>query len=694
MSSARTLVERTDEAPARRERPVIGRAIALVLRLLVAAVLSLALCRLIWQFVPDTLSDPKGVLGYPIFANFDITRYYDAFYVLAIAFPLGAIVAYHVLGRLRRRRRGGRAPLFPVGLDTPGTAAAGTEPRARAVLAWAVVRASLPALVVALEVSVVSSPRARDVSAGGIVAGAAYLVVVVVLGLLLLRLQARPGAARQGPAWSARALATTMSAVDSILGVTTVFLLYGVSLRTSIAVGTAPRVVHYPWFPLWLAVVASLALGWWTVGALRRRTGHAAIVGVEARTLTIVGAIAIFMTTASLPGALGGFSGFDDAQFLAGPQLVFVHGLTPWSQFVPFHGLLFDVFGSVVGMVVFGNTRWGAVAGQSLFLLPATWLALYVMAVHFLKRWRMFVAAFTLAVVLGVFGGFVDYRWLFLPYLFVALDKVLRTASRGWTILFTVGVIAQAVLVPEGDLITVSVLVVVALFELATRRRGAPLRSSFARTRWCIATALVVGACFAAYLAATGSLGAFIDYYRTIISVGNGLEGGQPIGHRGLVLSFGGHSSVRFTVELLLPGVLVVMTAWLVTAKLRARMAFTTTEWVMVAAALGVLGYYPEALARLDTGHVAQMFSVAIPLVVLWGAELLHLLDTARTRSRPRAPAGGPRPLPARLVLLPGLAVATMTAVVVWAPASLGTTLDTAPSHFHARAPAEPPALL
>ena len=95
---------------------------------------------------------------------------------------------------------------------------------------------------------------------------------------------------------------------------------------------------------------------------------------------------------------------------------------------------------------------------------------------------------------------------------------------------------------------------------------------------------------------------------------------------------FSGQASLRFTVELILPGCLVLLTAWLVTAKLRRAGAMTPTEWVTVAAALGVVAYYEEALSRLDTGHIAEMFSAAIPLVVLWTAEGLHLLHAARGR--------------------------------------------------------------
>ena len=330
-------------------------------------------------------------------------------------------------------------------------------------------RAAVPALVVTLEVSVMSSGRPLEVTWPGILAGVGYLVAVFVLGVVLARQPGATDGSRQDVAGRASTLSTQVSAVNSLLGLSTVVLLYGVSRTTSVAVGNAPQVVAYPWFPWWLAFVATLALAWRTVVRLRRRGGHPAIARVEVRTLLIVGALTIFMTTAFLPGALGPFQGFDDAEYLAGPQLVFGHGLTPWSQFVPFHGLLFDVFGSALGMVVFGNTRrarWPAnrcsssrPCGSGSTSWP--W--------YFFTRRRLFAAAFAVAVTAGVFGAGIDYRWLLLPYLFVALHKAIRTDTRGWTALFTVAVLVQAILVPESDLITASLLATLVLFELATR---------------------------------------------------------------------------------------------------------------------------------------------------------------------------------------------------------------------------------
>ena len=112
MSATPTGVETSERAPSRPPPSASWRALLVAIRFVLALLLSLLVCRLLWQFVPNTLSSHDGVLGYPVFADFDITRYYDAFYLLVIAFPLVTIVAYHLLARVLGAPSTGRAPMF------------------------------------------------------------------------------------------------------------------------------------------------------------------------------------------------------------------------------------------------------------------------------------------------------------------------------------------------------------------------------------------------------------------------------------------------------------------------------------------------------------------------------------------------------------------------------------------------------
>src|SRR5579872_4706042 len=183
MGASPTVVRVADDDQPGRSSPRQWHAVLVAVRFVLAVIVSVAVCRLIWQFVPDKLSAHDGVLGYPVFADFDITRYYDAYFLLVIALPLFAIVAYHFLGRVRPKPRADRGAVFPLALDTTETERDTPTSQGVSSLVWAIVRAALPALVVALEVSVIGSERTHDVTAVGILAGSAYLVVALALGL-------------------------------------------------------------------------------------------------------------------------------------------------------------------------------------------------------------------------------------------------------------------------------------------------------------------------------------------------------------------------------------------------------------------------------------------------------------------------------------------------------------------------------
>ena len=689
MSTSEIVVERAQPLSPGRAAPAVGIALRFVASIVISAALSL----LIWHSIPLALSAHDGVFGYPIFANFNIKRYYDAFYIIVIVFPLLATLAYHLSGLPFRRRRALRlAPVFPVVLqDWPEPRPTGDDASRSASVFWAFVRLAPPALVVALEVSAARSPSITTMTHTGIAAGVAYVVLAIALAAALVRLQGAPPRA-QHRRRSVGELATALSPVNALFGLVVVLLLFGVSNNTAIAVGTNSRIVRYPWFPLWLAIGATAVLAWWTIRGLRRGEGHLrgerAERGERRTLIVVVGSVGVFMTMAHFLGGAGPFSGFDDAQYLAGPQLLFDHGLTPWSQFVPFHGLLFDVFGGGFGMVIFGNSRWGAGVGQTLFLGPITWIGLYLFGAYFLRRHRILVAGLAVAIPLGAFGLFTDYRFLLYPFVFMGLCKALETRSPRWSVAFTVLVLIDAIVVPETDLIMAVLLLTIVIFDLSTHQRGTPLRRSFAWTLWCSCTAAVFLICFSVYLLATRSLAAFVDYYRTIISVGNGLEGGQPIGRKGLLITFGGQTSLRYTAELLLPGLLILLTAWLVVAKLRRRSPWHLTQWVMIPAALGVLAYYEEALARLDGGHIQEMFTAAGPLIVLWIGQAAEFVETAVQRYRHRGPGTALRVR----YLGPAVALGAIVAVVVCSPVSLGATLNAIPGQFHTSAPAEAPA--
>jgi hypothetical protein len=671
------------------------------LRFVLSLVGASALCYAFWRHLPPSLSVRTSIIGYPTFADFDPNKYYDTFYLVAIAFPLLAILLYYVVGLpfAEHRSSSPSVSMFPVPTRRPPPRAESSRHHLGVLTpVWSLIRVSLPALVIAAEVGVERSPHAILITGSGWASGVLYVLAVVALGMLVHRLGVKARHRRTVPPDLVRNLPAAMSAVNAVLALVVIPLLYGVSVSTNVTVGHASHVVRYPWFPLWLVVLASAGLGWWTVAKLRRVINQRGVAEVETGTLTlIVGSVAILLGTAVLPGALGAFSGFDDSQYLAAPQLVFAHGLLPWSQILAFHGLLYDVFSGAFGMVIFGHSRWGVAAGHGLLLIPATWIGLYLMGVHFLRRNLLLSMTLALAIILG-FIGTVDNRWLIYPYLFIGLDRVLRKRSASWSVIFTVSVIIQAVVVPETDLITVVLLVTVFLFELATRSRDASWRQNFFRSLWCLVGGISFLLLFSAYLLATRSLGAFFNYYIAVVP-GHNLEGAKPIGHVGLLLTFQSPPSLRYTVELLLPVALFLLTAWLAVAKLRRRSPWDSAHWVMVAAALGGIVYYDEALARADTGHVAEMFTAVFPLIILWVREIAVFVDRAMERCGALVGRIGSRSRALSVVGsgtwigAPAVAVAVLAAIILSAPQPL-TALQGIPAQFHASAPTPAPAQL
>ena len=68
-------------------------------RFAAAIAVAAALSRVAWTFVPQHLSLHTDVVGSPTFADFDINRYLDAYYLVVIGCPVLAIAVYYALWR-------------------------------------------------------------------------------------------------------------------------------------------------------------------------------------------------------------------------------------------------------------------------------------------------------------------------------------------------------------------------------------------------------------------------------------------------------------------------------------------------------------------------------------------------------------------------------------------------------------------
>jgi hypothetical protein len=626
-------------------------------RLVVSVAAAAVLTGALWTLVPDQLSISTDVVSSLIFKHFDALRYDYGYYFIALLFPFIAICLYWLLERKGplNYEGGDRPTLLPLttvpevgdgevaplsaqsnsSVLSPASTETGADERPAGITLigaiWAVTRMALPTATIVIEFAIARSPSLPHGQSVELLAGCTYVV-----GVLLLALGFR--AIHHQGAHSDRAIGSTfrvfLSRANSLLAIVVVPLLYPISRSTTVGIGSQAHLVHYPWLPLWL--VGLLTFGCllvWFRGDRKSKTADDRM-ELEAGTLTwVVGPVLLFSLVASLPGALGAFQAFDDAHFLAGPQLVFQHGLFPWRDIYLLHGLLADLFDGKIGMILFGNTRWGANAGLTLLVDPANWIVLYLFAAYFCRKNRLLLVGLTVAMACGLVQGN-SPRFLLLPIFLITFDAVLRQPNwrRCW--LFMATLVIGVIVSPEQAVFAPCLLLLLVVFEAAGHSRGKSIVTSFPRTWRCAIAGVVLSVAWIMLLAATGSLTAFFDYIR-VFSTGYGLEGRIPT-------QWSFHTQLMITFAWSIPVVLWLATVWRVARRLRLRQVWAVTDWVMVAAAAISAVYYPQALDRADTGHVYQSFWVSVPLLILWSVEVLSVADRVIRSALRRLPTKGP----------------------------------------------------
>ncbi|MHB1774814.1 MAG: hypothetical protein ACYCU7_02325 [Acidimicrobiales bacterium] len=664
----------------------------------------------LWQLAPSHLSISTTIVGNPIFSDYAYQRYQWAFYLIALGFPLFSFVFYHLLARwgpLRRRTppAGSWWPVvtdlsvrssaeavatspLPSPTEVTETASADDDPGPGSAVGSVVssaARVALPAMAVGLEVTAGLGPRQMAVAPATYLGAAAYVVVVAVAAVLLSRLRPLPVSDRADRfRWQSPLRAANAPAALIVMP-----LLYLVSRATNVYVASAGRSVQYAWLPLWLAVAGTLVcaavlIRWWKDCGVRptaRRT-------VESRVLVwIVGPVWFFLLLAALPSALGSFQAFDDAQFLAGPQLIFHHGLFPWRDLYLLHGLLQDVLTGGFGMAVFGNTRWGSNAGFSMFVGPLMWLSVYYLAAHFCRKNRLTLVVIVASVTVG-FVAANAYRFLLIPIFLLVLEYVIRGDSWRRCVVFTFTLFAGALLSPEAALFVICAYIVLAVFEWTGYRRGSGARVAFRRTGRCIALGVAMVLAWFAYLMAEHSLPQFITYY-TAFSTNHALWGAYGAG-------WNFSQQAGYTFEFWIPVVLWLGAVWWAIAKLRARKVWISRDWVLLAAASFTVVYYPKVLARADWGHVVEVFTVAVPLFALLLIEVLAWLDRLVAEAWRRLTSALRREWRLRRVTITCLAsLLSVVAIILGSnvfPSSALAIVKQLPGRTHAYAPVPAPA--
>ena len=316
---------------------------------------------------------------------------------------------------------------------------------------------------------------------------------------------------------------------------------------------------------------------------------------------------------AAIPGALGGFQGFDDAQNLTGANLL-QHGYFPWRDFQFIHGFYVDVLESLIGFHIFEATAWGSAAAYTVILTPLVWVSVYLLGV-WAARWRSLIVLGTFA--LAAWGGLgLDPKFIAVPVVLMLLGTAIASHRLAWTSVLTVVLFIEGVAVPEADYQVIAVFLVLLIAELVHREPGQRLRVMLRRTLCFVGTGAILTAAWAVFLASQRALKGFIDWYVVFVP-GHNAEGDI---HPYLVSTF---QYAMFGLMMGLAVATFLSAAW----RIRYRRAWTPVAWATLAAALNAAVYGEQALARFDGGHVAESLDVGLSLIVLCIAPAVPVIE-------------------------------------------------------------------
>lgn len=594
------------ESPRLRKLQLTPTETRMLARAVLAVAVSLIAGQLVWMARSTHLSPPINIVGYPTFANFDYLPSFLQYRLETYAFPIGVIVIYWVLerwGPLRGERRGAAgAPAAPAAAGTANEAGSSrcAEASSESVpttgrLAWALARLIPAALFLALVIRTRGPVSSGELTGLRIAAVGAYIVGVLAASWLTHVL------ARRRQSYTTWSYADCVSAVNAMAGAfVAIGGLWFVS-HQSVTVLPSGRVHVWSWIPWWLAGLVILAAWAW---ALRRlRTGRSPSIVEQQLRVVLLGSALIYLVVAQVPGPVGPFNGFDDAQSLTGAALA-AHGYFPWRDFQFIHGAFSDIFKSWLGFHLFQPTAWGSYAGVDLVLYPLTWVGVYLLGVWANRRASLVVLG---PILLAAWGGVtIDPRFIAVAPILILMGKALGSRRLAWTAGLTAALFVEALVAPETSLQVIAVLPVVVLADIVQRPRGESLLSGLRRTRCVVLTGAVLTAVWLAFLATQHALTGFIDYY-VIFLPGHDASGVIP--DTGRVGVYG----VMFTLMITLVVLTLLVAAW----RINRREAMSPRAWVTLAAAISAGVYGEQALGRPDIGHVMLSLDLALPLFVL-----------------------------------------------------------------------------
>ena len=617
-------------------------------RLLVSLALGGGLALLVYAALPRELDVSSDIVGYPIFANFNVDRYLWTYALITVVFPLAALGCFLILTRVVVGPQPARPMPYPLTRveEIP-------VPAGRQRILVAIGRTLLVATIIGLEAAIVATGRERT---------AFWLTVLGYIAVV--------GSTAWIVARFGRIAATdVVSALNATAAPITVAGLYVVSESTEVTVAPTGAVHEFSWLPAWLAAAATAAILGWLALELVRAGGPTARSAVERRALVyVVAPVGVFLFVAALPGALGASDAFEQGQGLAGTELM-RDGLFPWRDLLIAHGLLFDVANGLVGTELLENSRWGFVAGVNLLVVPLAWVALYYLCAYLVgSNWL-----FLLGTQLLVFTGdlfIVHTRFLLLPFVFVLLAALLRRATAGRAVAFTFLLTLQVVVTPEAMVAAAACVGTLVLFEAVYYTRGRGLRAGFRRTWLCVVSALILALAWSSFLLSFSALDDWAFSFTTMLP-GHALTGGIPF------------QVAKSDFEVVVPVVLVPAVFAFVSARLVRRRPLAVQDWVMVALAGLTLLYYTKFLSRANEFHLDHAYSVAVPLLLYVAYRGITYAERALLRS---ARARGLDWFPPRHTVTGFLLLMLLLAM----PVSLPEAARALPDHFTVTVPSEP----
>jgi hypothetical protein len=570
------------------------------LRLAVATAIGVAAGIAIVHNLPNTVVRKTDIVGYPAARGFDIVRLRRVYGVWTFVVPVVVLAAYHLLPRLVPKFSPHRAlPITRVQRDAPPP-----ESITRRSNPGLIGRAALVGCVLGLEASIVAtrwrwSPSALVLGGGACLAALVFSVV-------------RLSSSRIGfPQWFAHGLLVAAS-LASIGG------LYLVSRSTWLTVAENGQRVHMPWLPgsVTCALLAALSvatlLSWRKFGS-----SHA-----ERRLVTFgVGAVAVYLLTAYLPGTIGPPDLFHNGEQLAGGALL-RSGLIPWRDFLAIHGLALDSVYPSMSSYVFGDSYWALFAGNSLLFEPLNFVGFYLLAATLFERHWLLLATFAFSFTMGpaVAGGLLSIphtRMLVYPFLLVLMIAFLRQGTWLRGIVFTTVFFVLVIASLEAALLLFGLLPALVLSELMGWKRGQPFLRRFRRTGIFTVVGSILTSLFVAALVWKGAAKEFV-YTVTTFSVDHLLTGSFP-------LQWGGFT---FAVAAYGVPVIVVLCMTHFVWRVRSKRQMRAEDWVMLGAAVSVAAYYTKFLDRAD-GHVFQPWSMAIPVLLYLLLRASELVESA-----------------------------------------------------------------